>query len=62
MLLILNALAVELAKANAQFPQLVKATIDSSLMQNSALTVDLAPLFVQLKHQIQLSNPYTSLF
>jgi len=56
-LLIPNALAVELAKGNAQFPQLVKVTIDSSLMQSSASTVALALPFVQLKHQIQLNNP-----
>ena len=55
-LLALNALAVELAKKNAQFPQLAKATINSSLMQNSVPTVALAPVFVQLRHQIQLNH------
>jgi len=56
MLLVLNASAVEHAKGNAQFLQLVKATANSSLMLNSASTVAPAPLFVQLKHQIQLNR------
>ena len=53
MLLTRNVLVVVPAKANAQFLQLAKGTIDTLSMQNFVSIAVHALVFAQLKHQIQ---------